>query len=70
MFLIEEMSLGSKDMAEFWGGKYREKISVLRVRKCVTTPIFPHPIRIDMDGDGRLCVHEGQPEAYALPELG
>ena len=28
-------------MAEFWGGKYRQKISVLRVRKCVTTPIFP-----------------------------
>jgi RecA/RadA recombinase len=67
VFLIEEMSLGSKAMAEFWGGEYRQKITVLRCRKSVSTPIFPHPVRLAMDGDGRLVVHEGQPEAYALP---
>jgi hypothetical protein len=69
VLLIDEMSLGSKAMAEFWGGEYRQKITVLRARKCVTTPIFPHPVRIDMDEHGRLVVHTGQPVDYALPEL-
>jgi len=69
VILIEEMSLGSKDMAEFWGGKYRQKITVIRIRKCVTTPVHPYPVRVDLDADGRLVVHEGHPEPYALPEL-
>ena len=69
VFTIEEMSLGSKDMAAFWGGKYREKITVIRARKSVSTPIFPHPVRVQMSGDGRLVVHEGQPEEYELLPL-
>ena len=28
VFLIDSMSLGSKEIAEFWGGSYREKIDV------------------------------------------
>ena len=31
VFLIEQMSLGSKEIAEFWGGKYRESIEVIVV---------------------------------------
>ena len=49
VFLIEEMSLGSKEIAEFWGGKYRDKIDIVRAVKSVTTPTFPHPIRIDRE---------------------
>lgn len=65
VFLIEEMSLGSKDIANFWGGAYREKITVIKAIKSVTTPIFPHPIRIDKDKDiGVFTMHEAQPEEY------
>ncbi len=64
-FLIEEMGLGSKEIAELWGGKYREKIEVIRAVKSVTTPIFPHPIRISRDDNlGVMGVHERQPEDY------
>jgi KaiC/GvpD/RAD55 family RecA-like ATPase len=69
VFLIDEMSLGSKAMAEFWGGEYREKITVIHARKCVSTPIFPHPVRITMDEHGHLAVHPSQPAKYAVPEL-
>jgi len=70
VFLIEEMGLTSKDMAELWGGKYRERISVVRAVKSVTTPTFRHPVRVDQDaGTGVLCVHEGHPEAFPLAEL-
>ena len=69
VFLIEEMSLGSKDMAEFWGGKYRQKITVLRAKKSVTTPIFARAVRIRINEEGRLEVHPNHPEDYALPEL-
>jgi RecA/RadA recombinase len=69
VFLIEEMSLGSKDMAAFWGGKYRERITVMRARKSVTTPIFPYPVRVALSSEGRLVVHEAQPEEYAIPPL-
>ncbi len=63
VFLIEEMSLGSKEMAERWGGKYREKIDIVRAVKCVTTPIFPYPIRIARgESYGVMVVHESQPE--------
>lgn len=68
VFLIEEMSLGSKDIAELWGGKYREKIDVIRAVKSVTTPVFPHPIRLGRDEEfGVLQIHEAQPEMYAVP---
>lgn len=71
VFLIEEMSLGSKDIAELWGGKYREKIDIIRAVKSVTTPTFPHPIRIEReDGTGVLQVHEAQPEMYAVLPAG
>ncbi|MCO5167741.1 MAG: hypothetical protein M9894_15445 [Planctomycetes bacterium] len=69
VLLIEELSLGSKEMAEFWGGKYREKITVLHARKSVTTPVFPHPVRVWLDEQGRLAVHPGHPAELALPPL-
>ncbi len=59
VFLIEEFSLGSKEIAEQWGGAYRDRIDVIRVVKSVTTPIFPHMIRIDREpspGDDRPSV--------------
>ena len=65
VFLIEEMSLGSKEQAELWGGKYREKIDVISAVKSVTTPIFPYPIRILRDGaTGSLRPHDAQPAEY------
>lgn len=66
VFLIEEMSLGSKDMAELWGGKYRDKIAIIRAIKSVTTPIFEHPIKLARDAQtGVLVVDEAQPDEYA-----
>ncbi len=63
VFLIEEMSLGSKEEAALWGGKYRDVIDVIRAVKCVTTPIFPHVLRLaQKEGLGTLCVHPAQPE--------
>jgi hypothetical protein len=72
VFLIEEMSLGSKEQAEMWGGKYREKIDVISAVKSVTTPIFPHPIRVARDaGTGTMRAHDGQPAEYKpLPPRG
>lgn len=70
VFLIEELSLTSKEMAEQWGGKYRDKIEVIRAVKSVTTPIFPHPLRVAQDpGTGVLQPHETQPPEYALPPV-
>jgi KaiC/GvpD/RAD55 family RecA-like ATPase len=67
VFLLEEMSLGSKEMAEQWGGKYREKIDVLRVVKSATTPTFPHLVRVQQEeGTGALQPHPAQPEEFAL----
>lgn len=68
VFLLEEMSLGSKEIAELWGGSYRDKIDVIKAVKSVTTPIFPHPVRLMRDAQhGVLKVHPSQPEMYALP---
>lgn len=68
VFLIEEMSLGSKEIAELWGGKYRDRIDVIRAVKSVTTPTFQHPVRLARDENhGVLQVHESQPEMYAVP---
>jgi KaiC/GvpD/RAD55 family RecA-like ATPase len=70
VFLIEEMSLGSKEIAELWGGSYRDKIDIIRAVKSVTTPIFPHPVRLARDAEhGVLKVHDAQPEMYAAPKV-
>ena len=55
VFLIEEMSLDSKEMADFWGGKYRDKIDVITAVKSVTTPVLPYPVRTrSRPDDGRV----------------
>jgi len=65
VFLIEEMGLGSKEIAAKWGGNYRDKIDVVRATKSVTTPIFSHPIRISLS-TGELLVHDDQPDEYKV----
>jgi len=66
VFLIEEMSLGSKEIADFWGGKYRDKIDVISAVKSVTTPILPYPLRFDRDSNtGIMVLSSLQPEQYA-----
>ncbi|MHC4392827.1 MAG: RAD55 family ATPase [Planctomycetota bacterium] len=65
--LIEQLSLGSKEIAAFWGGKYRQKLDVARAIKCVTTPTFLHPVRIARSpATGELVPHPEQPEEYDL----
>jgi KaiC/GvpD/RAD55 family RecA-like ATPase len=67
VFLIEEMSLGSKEIAEFWGGKYREKIDVINAVKSVTTPILPYPVRTDREPcTGIMVAHPGQPKDFPV----
>jgi KaiC/GvpD/RAD55 family RecA-like ATPase len=67
VFLIEEMGLGSKEQAELWGGKYREKIDVISAIKSVTTPIFPYLIRVARDPKkGTLRPHDAQPAEYKV----
>jgi KaiC/GvpD/RAD55 family RecA-like ATPase len=67
VFLLEEMSLGSKEIAEFWGGKYRDKIDVIHAVKSVTTPILPYPVRVDRHPEtGVLVVSAAQPADYKL----
>lgn len=69
VFLLEEMSMGSKEMGALWGANYRDVITVLRAVKSVTTPVFPHPVRVTQREDtGTLLVHPQHPEAYALPQ--
>jgi KaiC/GvpD/RAD55 family RecA-like ATPase len=68
VFMIEEMSLGSKEIADMWGGKYRDKIDVITCVKSVTTPRFEFPVRLARDDKGVLIVHEAQPADYALKE--
>jgi KaiC/GvpD/RAD55 family RecA-like ATPase len=70
VYLIEEMGLGSKEMAEEWGGKYRDKIEVLRMVKSVTTPTFPFLVRVgQQEGTGVLDLHPGHPATYPLPPM-
>jgi KaiC/GvpD/RAD55 family RecA-like ATPase len=69
VFLIEEMSLGSKEMAELWGGSYRDKVDIIRAVKSVTTPIFRHPIRMGRAEDtGIMMVHPLHPAQYPVPQ--
>jgi KaiC/GvpD/RAD55 family RecA-like ATPase len=68
VFLLEELTLGSKEMAAMWGGSYRDRIDVIRVVKCVTAPTFPHPVRVAQEPvTGCLVVHEAQPADYPVP---
>lgn len=67
VFLIEEMSLGSKEIADFWGGKYRDKIDVVTAVKSVTTPVLPYPIRIEREATtGVMVPHPLQPADYPV----
>jgi KaiC/GvpD/RAD55 family RecA-like ATPase len=66
VFLIEEFTLSSKEIAEHWGGSYRDRIDVIRAIKSVTTPVFPHPLRIDRGASGELVPHASQPANMAV----
>lgn len=67
VFLLEELSMGSKEMAEQWGSSYRAKIDIITAVKSVTTPKFEHPVRVKKDAErGVLVVHESQPADYAV----
>ncbi len=67
VFMLEQMSLGSKEIAEFWGGQYRDSITIIKAIKSVTTPIFPHPVRVTNDETvGSLKVHPLQPREYSF----
>lgn len=67
VFLIEEMGLTSKEMAELWGGKYRDRIMTIRAVKSVTTPILPYMVRVDREpSTGVLIAHADQPETYPV----
>lgn len=72
VFLDEEMSLGSKEIADFWGGKYQDKIEVISAIQSVTTPILTYPVRTDRHPvTGVMIAHESQPAIYpVLPRLG
>lgn len=68
VFLIEEIGLQSKEMAEFWGGKYRDRIDVIRAVKSVTTPTWPHPLKLGRDAaNGLLIMAPDQPAEYKPP---
>jgi KaiC/GvpD/RAD55 family RecA-like ATPase len=67
VILIEQMSLGSKEIAEFWGGKYRDTIEVINAIKSVTTPVLPYPVRVEREaGTGILVAHPLQPKEYPI----
>ena len=67
VYLLEEMGLSSKEIADFWGGKYRDKISVLTIVKSVTTPTLSYPVRVDRkETTGELMVHDLQPQEYPV----
>ncbi len=67
VFLIDTLTLTSKDMAEFWGGSYRDSIDILRAVKSVTTPVLPYPIRVERAANtGVLTAHPLQPKDYPL----
>ena len=66
VFLLDEMTLSSKDIAARWGGTYRDKIDVLYAVKSVTTPTFAHPVRVVKNDIGELQVHDDQPADLAV----
>ncbi|MGO8670609.1 MAG: hypothetical protein ACLQVD_04480 [Capsulimonadaceae bacterium] len=64
--------MGSKEIADMWGSKYREKIDTVTCVKSVTTPRFEYPIRVALEAStGILTIHPAQPVDYAvLPPAG
>lgn len=69
VILLEELSLGSKEIADMWGAKYRDKIDIISCVKSVTTPRFEYPIRVTKEpSTGVLTIHPAQPAEYALLE--
>ncbi len=72
VFLMEEMGLSSKDIAAVWGGQYRDRITTIKTLKSVTTPIFPHPLRVDTDSTtGVMQLHSAQPNEFRpYPRVG
>ena len=70
VYFIEEISLGSKEMAEFWGGTYRDKIDLLVCAKSVTTPVFALPVRIEKNPErGTITLSEMNPTAHTPPDV-
>jgi KaiC/GvpD/RAD55 family RecA-like ATPase len=70
VFFVEEISLGSKEMAEFWGGNYRDKIDLLTCAKSVTTPVFGFPVRVEKNPErGTISLSEMNPAAHTPPEV-
>jgi KaiC/GvpD/RAD55 family RecA-like ATPase len=67
VIMLEELSLGSKEIADMWGAKYRDKIDIITCVKSVTTPRFEYPIRVVREAEtGVLTVHDAQPADYAV----
>ena len=65
--MLEELSMASKEMGALWGANYREVIPVIRAVKSVTTPIFPHMIRVVLCPEsGTLKISPNQPDLYPL----
>ena len=70
LFVIEPMSLDTKEIAELWGGRLNGRIDIIRALRCVTAPEFPHPIRLKRDEvTGEFLVHDAQPGIYAVPTV-
>lgn len=67
VIMLEELSLGSKEIADLWGAKYRDKIDIITCVKSVTTPRFEYPIRVVREAEtGVLTIHDAQPADYAV----
>jgi len=70
VFHIDTISMGSKEIAAKWDANYRDNLTVIRVLKSNTTPIFSHPVRIHLGSDyGTLEVHPDQPDDKALLDV-
>jgi hypothetical protein len=70
VFLLEEMTLSSKEMADQWGGKYRDRIDVITAVKSVTTPRLEFPLRVMRDpATGVLVPSPSQPADHPLPAV-
>lgn len=70
VFFLEELSLGSKEMAAFWGGNYRDKIDLLTVAKSVTTPVYPNPVRVETNPEtGTISLSGMNPASHTPPEV-
>jgi len=62
-------SIGSKDDAALWNGKYREKIMVARARSKVCRTV-PNEVRIASNDSGTLDIDPLHPfEEYPVPEF-